>query len=232
MRPFCLLFAGVAALSVAACQPPLQLTKELKRNSGEAGIIVMPSDVQLFELEAGGTLEPRADWTQSATTYLTTALHEEGETRRIHFAAYDDSKVSADERDQFRQVSKLFGAVGEEIAIHQYSGPMQLPTKNGGFNWSIGPSVQMLRRESGADYALLTYLRDSYASAGRIALIAAAAVLGVGVQAGTQVGYAALVDLETGDIVWFNRLVRQTGDARDLGGAKGTAHALLDGFPQ
>jgi hypothetical protein len=228
-----IVFVAAAAVTLAACQSSsLQLTKELKRNAGEASVVIMPSDVQLFELSAGGSLEPRGDWTQSATSYLTSALHTEGETRRIHLVAYDDSNVSADQSDQIRQVSKLFGVIGDEIVIHQYSGPMQLPTKDGSFNWSIGPAVQALRNRSGADYALLTYLRDSYADAGRIALIAIAAIAGVGVQGGVQTGYAALVDLNTGDIVWFNRLIRGTGDARDLGGARGTARALLEGFPQ
>ena len=37
-------------------------------------------------------------------------------------------------------------------------------------DWSLGPGVAALREATGADYALFTYVRDSYASGGRTAL--------------------------------------------------------------
>jgi len=57
------------------------------------------------------------------------------------------------------------------------------------------------------------------------------AVLGVGLSGGSQVGYASLVDLESGRVLWFNSLARATGDLRDPGKAAETVDALLTGFP-
>jgi len=59
-----------------------------------------------------------------------------------------------------------------------------------------------------------------------------AAVLGAGVQGGTQVGFASLVDLKSGEVVWFNRLARGSGDMRHEKGAKDTVGALLANFPK
>ncbi|MDP3172252.1 MAG: hypothetical protein Q8M91_18130, partial [Polaromonas sp.] len=57
------------------------------------------------------------------------------------------------------------------------------------------------------------------------------AVLGVGIPGGAQVGYASLVDLQTGRIVWFNDLRRAHGDLREPESAQETVETLLKGFP-
>ena len=44
---------------------------------------------------------------------------------------------------------------------------------------------------------------------------------------GTQVGFASVVDLKTGDIVWFNRLLRPQGDLRTPEAAAETVRALV-----
>jgi hypothetical protein len=58
-------------------------------------------------------------------------------------------------------------------------------------------------------------------------VIVVGALLGVGVQGGTQVGFASVVDLRTGDIVWFNRLLRPQGDLRTPEAAAETVRALV-----
>jgi hypothetical protein len=59
----------------------------------------------------------------------------------------------------------------------------------------------------------------------------ALALLGVGVSGGVQVGYASLVDLNTGQVLWFNRLTRGSGDLREPEKAQETLDALLQDFP-
>jgi hypothetical protein len=74
-------------------------------------------------------------------------------------------------------------------------------------------------------------VRDSYASGERVVAMIALAAFGVGVQGGTQVGYASLVDLNTGQVLWFNRLIRGWGDLREAEKAAESLNALLQGFP-
>ena len=65
------------------------------------------------------------------------------------------------------------------------------------------------------DYALFLYAEDSFASTGRVALqVLGIAGCAVGfcaptIGGGGQFAYASLVDLRTGEVVWFN--VLQTG---------------------
>ena len=57
------------------------------------------------------------------------------------------------------------------------------------------------------------------------------AILGVGITGGIQIGYASLVDLQTGQVIWFNQLARGTGDLREADSARETVDALFTGFP-
>ena len=63
------------------------------------------------------------------------------------------------------------------------------------------------------------------------AQILAAAILGVGIQGGQQVGFISLVDLETGNILWFNRLISGGGDLRTLEPAFNATDNLLEDIP-
>ena len=91
--------------------------------------------------------------------------------------------------------------------------------------------MKALRDATGADYALFTYVRDSYTSGGRVAMrVIGFVLLGGDIGGGYQIGLASLVDLRTGLVVWHNLLIDQTGDLRDETGARETADDLLKGL--
>jgi hypothetical protein len=48
---------------------------------------------------------------------------------------------------------------------------------------------------------------------------------------GEQAAYAMLVDLQTGQVLWFNELVRLHGDLREAAPAADSVKALLAEFP-
>jgi hypothetical protein len=126
----------------------------------------------------------------------------------------------------------LHAAVAQSISLHHFGGAMwALPTKDGRLDWSFGNAMQPLADATGAQYALFFWVRDSYASAERVAMMVAMAAMGIGITGGVQVGYASLVDLRSGQVVWFNQLTRPYGDLRQAEPARETIEALLDGFP-
>jgi hypothetical protein len=210
----------------------LQQISSLRTGSGPTTIVLMPVDVELSEMTAAGMLEPKADWTEAARQHLKDALHAENQVRNLRMVEYDETKATPERLDELDQISKLHGLVGKSILVHEFMPPFKLPTKAGGFDWSVGPAAASLREQTGADYALFAFVRDSYTSAGRAAMMVAAAVLGVGIQGGSQVGFVSLVDLKTGNVVWFNRLQRGSGDMRTADAARETAKTLLTGLPQ
>ncbi len=190
-----------------------------------AKVVVMPMDVELFVVSAGGVLEPQAEWTTKALQNLKVAFHEREQTGKVVFGEFP-----SEPDETIDSLNRLHGAVGTAINIHHF-GPLKLPTKEGRLEWTLGPEVAIVREKTGADYALFTFVRDSYTSSERAAAMVVAALFGVGLPGGVQLGYASLVDLSTGEIVWFSRLVRAKGDLRDADKAKESLSALLDSFP-
>jgi hypothetical protein len=95
----------------------------------------------------------------------------------------------------------------------------------------LGEEVRSLREASGAEYGLFVFIRDSYATAGRKALIVTSALFGIGIGGGSQIGFATLVDLRDGSIVWFNRILKQTGDLRTEDAAYGAVQELIEDIP-
>ncbi len=194
-------------------------------------ILIMPLDIELSELTAGGLKEPKADWTQAAKTHIMSALDKSMRAVNANIQSCDPSVETPEQARINQQLSKLHEVVGGTILIHKYIPAFNLPTKKDSFDWTLGGGVKTLKDLYDADYAMFIYIRDSYASGGRKALIVGAALLGVTVQGGAQRGFVSLVDLNTGDIVWFNRIARGHGDLRSEKPATETVTYLLKGCP-
>lgn len=189
-------------------------------------ILLVTPDVQLTEITTGGVPEARADWTEAALGFITNNI-------TTYFEKSGAEVVRADNFDNPHdaQLVKLHGVVGQAILVHAFNGILKLPNKADALDWTLGPGTNEMRQRYNADYALFVFVRDSYVSAGRAAVIGVAAVLGVGIPGGAQIGFASLVDLRTGNIVWYNRLVSGTGDLRTAAPAQNTVANLIKGMP-
>jgi hypothetical protein len=213
-----LLSACTHTVSNTAAQTPINWTPEKAKR-----VVIVEPDVVLSELTAGGVAEARADWTQTGKEFIQTDIAAFLASKNI------DAVPSGDIIDPREiQLVKLHGAVG--VAILQNT-LLNLPTKGKTLDWTLGPGTAALRDHYGCDYALFVFMRDSYSSAGRTAMIIGAALLGVGIQGGQQIGFASLVDLRSGQIVWFNRLASTNGSLKEAKAANDTVANLLNGLP-
>ncbi|BFM18041.1 hypothetical protein R50073_42240 [Maricurvus nonylphenolicus] len=230
-----LIFTTLLFLSACTVTTPVKQMAHLEAapsNESKAAekpaIVVMPLDVELSILTAAGLTEPQAEWTENAEGYIQTALENEFVEREANYKRFiADSK---NPEDTLTQLEKLHEVVGHSAMFH-HMGTFKLPSKKGQFDWTLGKEATALRDATDADYAMFVFVRDSYASAGRVAMQIGMAVLGVGVPLGQQVAFASLVDLESGEIVWFNFLHSTTGDLRKPGTAAKTVDALLKTLP-
>jgi hypothetical protein len=204
---------------------------DLARPVGTTHVLLMPPDISLAEVTAAGLLEPNAEWTQMARPHILNALREMLGERNAELVTYQEAPPDSEAFHAATQLVKLHNAVGRSIIIHKYAGGNALPTKEDKFDWSLGSRATLLRDDYGADYALFVYLRDSYASAGRVAMIVIRALLLSYVPGGQQFGFASLVDLHTGGVVWVNMLSSETGDLREAEAAREACERLLDEFP-
>ncbi|MGH8108025.1 MAG: hypothetical protein ACREO1_04805 [Arenimonas sp.] len=198
----------------------------------EGSVVMIEPNIELSEVLAGGVQEPRQAWSETARRLYPQAVKNRINNGRIK--QLPDFMIPKDLEPSSRlgQVIRLNYAVSSSILISTMPGG-QLATKKGKqLDWSFGPGVEEIRKQTGADYALFTYVRDSYTSGGQAALrIIGILLLGGDIGGGQQIGVTTLVDLRTGQVVWFNFLAKQTGDLRDEKGAAATAQSMLKGFP-
>lgn len=221
----------VIAVALFGCAPTQVRHKADHQEAQQSvSVLLMPVDIELSALTAGGVKEVRADWTETARGLVSEALEQQLAQYDDRLLAYSTPQNPAD-LHQHTQIIKLHGLVGQTIMLYSVLPAAVPPTKKTGFDWSLGQEVTRLREASGADYALFVYLRDSYATAGRKAIIVTSALLGVSVSGGSQVGFATLVDLRDGSVVWFNRVSKQSGDLRTPAPAYSTVAELIEDIP-
>ncbi len=222
---------AVITLFLSACQTAAVYTSDtLKRDDQSVRVLIMPMDVELSELSIVGATV-RADWTEAATGHLESSLAAYLSERNVDVVPFVPTS-NPDTASKDVQLIKLFGVVGQTIAVHHYMMGFALPNKKEQFDWSMGSETIKLADRYDADYALFLSVRDSYTSADRAAAILVAAIFGIPVQGGIQTGSAALVDLRTGEFSWFNRLYREAGDIRTAEPAKETMSVLMEEFPK
>ena len=219
----------LGAFMVAGCAGDMAKTASMANfqwSSPNKRILLVRPDVMLSELTAGGVQEPRADWTETARGFIAKDIAE-------HFSKMGAEVVHADNLTNPHdvQLAKLHGVVGQAIMTHLYVSALKLPNKGNALDWTLGPGATDMHDRYGSDYALFIFVRDSYSSAGRVAFQIGAAILGVGIPGGQQIGFASLVDLRTGNIVWFNRLLSGSGDLRTEQPAQKTVDNLIKGLP-
>lgn len=217
------LFAGVA---VAQDSDSRHLAPGFQARPAGSRLLIVPAEMELFSISAGGIEEPKADWTEAAQRHFRTAL----ELRRDQLGP-NTVELKEAQLDELAEINALQRAVAEAVFVHHTGFGMKLPTKNQRLDWTLGDATKPLKEKTGADYALFTWIRDSYASNERKATMIALALIGAISTGGYQMGYASLVDLNTGRVVWFNALRRMSGDLRDEKSAMETVETLFKGFP-
>ena len=204
----------------------------LPKGGNKKNIIVMPPDIELSELGVSGILTPNALWTDIATKYVTelTAQYFQKVGLGVTFAKKDALGIAASEIDSLK---KLNSQVGLSVMMFQQNPLLKLPTLDGKpLDWPLGAGTKQFSEKYGADYGLFVYLRDSYTSGSRAAASIISSVLfGVSLQGGHQVGFATMVDLETGKLVWFNSLFSARADLRTYKAAIETTNALYQELP-
>ena len=243
MRKWGLALALALSVPLSACVQMKQYADvQFTPPQGDYKLLVLRPDVTVGSLTTGGMVEPRADWTEQARQSIIAAIHAQQAARggKVTILARRNELpgVSAEE---VAEVERLFYAVGQSIVLHKYLGEY-LPTKRRrGLDWTLGEDAVRLGQKTGYDYALFLHAEDQVASTGRVMLgVLGAAGCLVGfcypnVGGATQLDYAGLVDLKTGEVVWFN-VVRagsevpgiKFGDLRTPQGAEQMVDRLLN----
>jgi hypothetical protein len=225
----------VLTLFSAGCATSQAVTEvaQLTSVEPEARLLLMTPDIKLYTLTVGGVPELNPDATELARANFVAAAHRHSGVQGTRLVILDVSTAAQD--PEVGRYERLHGAVALAVQQHHYNAAWKLPSKHGAFDWSLGPGVQELGERYGADYALFVTYVDMSGSGGRWAFSMFAALAGVAIPTGGQFGFASLVDLETGKIVWVNQAMAAdvgAGDLKTANGADKVIDNLLSAMPR
>ena len=212
MRNLGMAFALAATIGLGACVQTRQYADvQFTPPEGDYKLLVLRPDVTVGALTTGGMVEPRAEWTEEARANIIAALKAQQAARggNVTIIEHRNALPGVSEQE-LADIERLNFVVDESIVEAKYLGNY-LPTKRGrGLDWTLGADAVKLGQKTGYDYALFLHAEDQVASTGRIAL----GVLGLAgcivgfcapnIGGAEQLDYASLVDLKTGQVVWFN----------------------------
>jgi hypothetical protein len=229
-----ILFALCLAWSTAsgAADEKTGIKEGFSLKPGTARIILMRPNVRVGAQSTGGMFEPNADWTAQARENIERELTAVQQQLGNEVVRVDDGPAGGD--PVLSQYSKLFVAVADAVKEYQFFKGNRLPTKKANknvFEWGVGPGLATLPSLQGADYALFIMTFDAYGSTGRKLLQATALLVPFWLTSGVHEGYAGLVDLRTGELVWLNADNAMGGDVRTPEGTQKRVRQLLEGFP-
>ena len=131
---------AILLFSLTGCiAPPQELTSiGFVPPGGNPKIIVMRPDVAVDLLTAGGMLERREDWTNTARDNVLASL-QALQARRGNKTRVAITRASAGGEDAtVTELNKLHEIVGQSVLMHKFSPQSELPTKEGVFDWTLG----------------------------------------------------------------------------------------------
>lgn len=227
-----MLALGLCMCAAAPAAMAEQIPSYVKINKPAAGtpILVVKPEVELGLLTAAGSTEPKEEWSQSAQKYLNTAVIDALEKKTYKTAGAD---LNTYEDPSALQILKLNDAVTQTIAINTF---VKLPTKTS-FDYTLGDGAARLV-PAGTDaaaqpaYALFIRVQGTYQSGGRAAMNVGMALLGGPIITGSQRVTGTLVDLKTGQVVWYQwGIVGSGADIRTPEGAVEEIAKLFKDLP-
>lgn len=207
-------------------------------------IAIMPAEVKVYRIDAGGTREEIDEWSAQAKNNILSAVQNQMATRMGTKMDFVTEELLDENTPLWEETHALYAVVSTMILIHTYRNPNSpshlFEEKLKNFDYSLGSEVHPLAK--GASALLFVDAEDHIWTGGRKALQGLGVILGIGAAVATgaviipQLGggisvKAALVDSASGDILWINAVGAGTGDLRNAGNATDMVNNLFKDFP-
>jgi hypothetical protein len=217
LTPFALALAVAVLPSGPALAGP-ERVPGLGRLSS-TGILLLPVRVDVHEVAPGGVTILKAPWTETAREHVHTALDSRLGGSRPPIVRYQ-GPTDPERHDRHAEVIRIHGLVQATIIAH-YQGPgSSLPTKDR-LAWSLGPGVSVLHPPGGTTtHAMFVELIERRLSRHFVT---------IGGLANEFTGTASIVDLATGDVLWFNH--ERSGGLSTAAETQATVQRLLRDLP-
>lgn len=191
--------AGPALAAQSAVHPALSQNPELRPKK----IVLLPPQVFVYELSAGGVPTRMADWEAAARDNVSAAAAHLARESGL-FDLVPAPALAPQAREQLEAHIGLYERVALSVFNFGRGTQEAWAHKQQAFDYTVGPGLAFLRDETGSDAALIVLGADFISSAGRKAAFIAGLALGVVMPLGQSFMTAGVVDLTTGDVQWMS----------------------------
>lgn len=167
-------------------------------------VAVMPPDVKMFEISAGGMTQQMDEWSEDAKKHITEALKKNlAERYELKVKFVDEKWLKENFKDAWRDNRALYNAVSDSVYSHGFPGIGAFPHKKEVFDYTLGPDIQKLSSSLDADALLFVWGIDYETTGGRAAVeFFQAAIIGV-YYYHPSVLTMGLVNAKSGDLDWI-----------------------------
>lgn len=217
---------AMPALAMNAVNPALALHPDARPRT----VVVLPPQIFVYELSAGGVPTRMADWEAVARTHLATAATRLA-TEAGLFTARPAPVFAADEQALVDTHLGLYERVAQSVFLYGRGEQSAWAHKKQEFDYTLGPGLAFLRERTGADAALVMLGSDFISSDGRKALFFAGLALGMIMPLGQSFLTLGVVDLKTGDVQWMSFDASSRLDTRNPGQVDDLVRTLYQSWP-
>ena len=236
-RGFYLLLVAALVLSGCATVPSSKVHYTIKQDPNSRPlqqVVLLPVDVDVYEMTAGGVREEVPEWSSKAESNIRSALLVSKDsggkccvTRRV-----DSSSLTPDEQKTLEEHLALFNTVTANVLWTSLPVNTAWHFKTEHFDYTLGDGLSFLKTKYDVDAGLIIVGEDVVSTAGRKTTAFVGAMFGVAVPLGHSVLIGGLVDFRTGDLLWMNHEVSAGGtDLRDPDSCLKLARSLTKDYP-
>lgn len=201
-------------------------------------VLVLSPNMKIFQLTAGGVDQYKDDWSVGSKNFMAAELKAELESfNTIDFVQLDNNVLSESNRRFIEQQNGIFYIVAHSVVTHTYESPTFFKHKIENFDYTLGEELSAFKDIVDAEAILFIDGRNYIWTAGRASLAFLSGAVGlftgvyVPVPAGKEWLTASLVDIKTGDLLWFNYLA-MPGDMRMEKTVRRLSKKLFRDFPK
>jgi len=197
-------------------------------------VVLLPVDVDVKEMSAGGVQEEVPEWSRKAEENIRSALlvSKDSGGRCCATRVVDSSTLTPEERETLEEHLALFNTVAANAIWVDLPGNSAWHFKSEHFDYTLGSGLSFLKTRYGVDAGLIILGEDVVSTGGRKAMAVLGATVGIGVPMGHSILVGGLVDFETGDLLWLNRTTSYgAADLRDPASCLDLARKLMENYP-
>lgn len=193
-------------------------------------IVLLPPQVFVFELSAGGVPTRMADWEAAARDNLSAAATRVAQESGL-FELLPAPPLAPADLDRLDAHIGLYDRVAQSVFVYGRGEQSAWAHKKNEFDYTVGPGLAFLREQTGADAALIVLGADFISSGGRKAAFIAGLALGIIMPLGQSFMTAGIVDLKTGDVQWMSFDASSHMDSRNPADVDGLMRTLYQTWP-